>query len=86
MTAHPGTRSIDGTLISGADLARLAAEEELHAEQQRRAVWVVASSAHDADDCRKLLELLGLTTDIVTAARRQLPSATKPHGKSGVAA
>lgn len=86
MTAHPGTRSIDGTPISGADLARLAAEEELHAEQQRRAVWVVASSARDVDDCRMLLDLLGLTTDVVTAARRQLPSAAKGSGERGVAA
>jgi hypothetical protein len=66
--------SVDGTPISQADLARIEAEEQLHSEQQRRAVRVVAATAHDADDCRMLLSILGLDTSIVTAARSEHPA------------
>ena len=71
--------SVDGTPISQADLARIEAEEKLHAEQQRSAVRVVASSALDADDCRTLLSILGLDQETVAAARAQLaqPAAAK---------
>lgn len=71
MTARVGTMSVDGTPISQADLARIEAEEKLHAEQQRRAVQVIAAAAHDADDCRMLLSILGLGSDVVAAARRE---------------
>jgi hypothetical protein len=79
MTARIGTLSIDGTPISGADLARIEAEEKLHAEQQRSAVRVVAAGALDADDCRMLLSILGLDRETVAAARAQLaqPAAAK---------
>ncbi len=79
MTARIGTMSIDGTPISEADLARIEAEEKLHAEQQRSAVRVVAASAVDADDCRTLLSILGLDRETVVAARAQLgrPAAAK---------
>jgi hypothetical protein len=69
MTARIGSMSVDGTPISEADVARIEAEEKLHAEQQRCAVRVVAGSAHDADDCRMLLAALGLERDVVLAAR-----------------
>ena len=69
MTARIGSMSVDGTPISEADVARIEAEEKLHAEQQRCAVRVVAGSALDADDCRTLLSALGLDRDIVLAAR-----------------
>ena len=79
MTARIGTMSIDGTPISEADLARIEAEEKLHAEQQRSAVRIVAASALDADDCRTLLSILGLDRETVVAARAQLgrPAAAK---------
>jgi hypothetical protein len=66
--------SIDGTPISQADLARLEAEEKLHAEQQRKAARVVAAASHDVEDCRNLLALLGLGTDVIRSARG-LPAA-----------
>jgi hypothetical protein len=69
MTLHVGTMSIDGTPISRADMARLAAEEKLHDQQQRKAARVVASASLDVDDCRMLLSLLGLSDDIVRDAR-----------------
>jgi hypothetical protein len=72
MTPRIGSMSVDGTPISEADLARIEAEEKLHAEQQRKTVLVVAGCAHDADDCRSLLAMLGLDRDIVSAARAQL--------------
>jgi hypothetical protein len=77
MTARIGTLSIDGTPISEADLGRIAAEEKLHADQQRNAVRVVAASALDADDCRTLLSILGLDGDVVASARAQGPSAKR---------
>jgi len=72
MTARIGTMSIDGTPISEADLARIEAEERLHAQQQRGAVRVVAASALDADDCRTLLSILGLDRAVVAEARAEL--------------
>lgn len=80
MTARVGTMSVDGTPISQADLARIEAEEKLHAEQQRRAVQVIAAAAHDVDDARLLLSVLGLSPEIVKAARLDLrrPVAARP--------
>jgi hypothetical protein len=69
MTVRIGTLSIDGTPISEADMARIEAEEKLHAEQQRKAVRVVAGSALNVEDCRTLLSILGLERDVVLAAR-----------------
>jgi hypothetical protein len=78
MTARIGTMSIDGTPISEADLARIEAEEKLHAEQQRSAVRVIAGSSLDADDCRMLLSILGLDRPVVAAARAEMrPAAPK---------
>jgi len=72
MTARVGTLSVDGTPISQADLARIEAEEKLHAEQQRRAVQVIAAASSDVDDCRMLLSMLGLGHEVVVAARADL--------------
>jgi hypothetical protein len=80
MTPRIGSMSVDGTPISEADLARIEAEEKLHAEQQKKTVLVVAGCAHDADDCRSLLAMLGLDRDIVLAARGQL-GPQRPVGK-----
>jgi hypothetical protein len=63
------TMTVEGTPVSDADLARMHAEEELHAEWQRRTVRVVAASATDAADCRMLLTILGLDDDIIAQAR-----------------
>ena len=78
MTARIGTMSIDGTPISEADLARIEAEEQLHAEQRRGAVRVVAATAVDAADCQTLLAMLGLDRAIVESARADL---ARPAGK-----
>jgi hypothetical protein len=75
MTAHIGTKSIDGTPISQTDLARIEAEETLHASQQRSAVRVVAASSLDAEDCRTLLSILGLDIEVAEAARAELAAA-----------
>ncbi|MDT4940330.1 MAG: hypothetical protein QOJ34_419, partial [Pseudonocardiales bacterium] len=80
MTVRIGTMSIDGTPISEADLARIEAEEKLHAEQQRKAVRVVAGCSLDANDCRSLLSMLGLDGEVVAAARTRAP-AQRPVGK-----
>lgn len=80
MTAHIGTKSIDGTPISATDLARIEAEETLHAKQQRAAVRVVASASLDLEDCRMLLSILGLEGEPVEQARAELASAPAPKG------
>ena len=72
MTAHVGSLSVDGTPISRTDLARIEAEETLHAEQQRKAVRVVAAAATDVDDARMLLAILGLDDTVVGSARAHL--------------
>jgi len=64
--------SMDGTPVSDADMARMQAEEELHAQWRRRAVRVIAASALDTSDCRMLLSILGLDDDVV-AARAEKP-------------
>jgi hypothetical protein len=75
MTGRIGAMAIDGTPISATDVARMEAEEILHAEWQRKAVLVVAGSAVDADDCRLLLDILGLDADVVADARHTPASA-----------
>ena len=64
--------SIDGTPISSTDLARIAAEEAMHVEQQRNAVVVVAGGCPRRRDCRTLLAMLGLADEVVPQARAQL--------------
>jgi hypothetical protein len=86
MTARIGSTSIDGTPISETDLARIEAEDALHAEQQRGAVRVVAASSLDADDCRTLLAMLGLDREIVAAARAKTAAPAKRSRKRRVAA
>jgi hypothetical protein len=86
MTVRIGTMSIDGTPISETDLARIEAEEQLHAEQQRKTVRVIAGCAQDADDCRTLLSMLGLDHDVIAAARGTLapqrPARKRPRRRS----
>lgn len=64
-----GSLSVDGTPISQTDLARIEAEEKLTEDLQRRTVRVIASAAHDAADCRTLLDMLGIDSAVVLAAR-----------------
>lgn len=68
MAARVGSLSVDGSPISEADLHRLEAEEALHADWQRRAARVIAGSAKDVQDCRLLLDILGLDRATVAAA------------------
>lgn len=69
MTARTASRSIDGTPISDADRARMAEEEAQSAKMRARAVRAVAGAAHDAADCRLLLEILGLDPALGVGAR-----------------
>jgi hypothetical protein len=69
MTRRTAASATDTTPISQADRLRIEAEERMHAEHQRRTARVVAASAHDAADCRLLLDILGLDTTVITAAR-----------------
>ncbi|HZY74940.1 MAG TPA: hypothetical protein VFE40_01370 [Jatrophihabitantaceae bacterium] len=80
------TMTVEGTPVSDADLARMRAEEELHAEWQRRTVRVVAASASDAADCRMLLTILGLDDDIIAQARAECGSAKRSAAGSKRAA
>ena len=61
--------SIDGTPISQTDLARIEADEKLHEDLQRRTVRVIAGAATDAQDCRILLDMLGIESSAIEAAR-----------------
>ena len=86
MTGRNATLSMDGTPISQADIARMAEEERLHAERQRQATRVIAAAAQDADDCRMLLDMLGLGHDVVVAARKECrPPVAGPRRRSRAA-
>ena len=71
MTRRTAASATDTTPISQADRLRIEAEERLHAEHQRQTARVVASSAHDAADCRLLLGILGLDDAVINAARSE---------------
>jgi hypothetical protein len=91
MTARVGSLSVDGSPISEADLHRLEAEEALHSEWQRRAARVIAGSAKDVQDCRLLLDILGLDRATVVAAAgpprpRSGRRPAKPHKTSAAGA
>jgi hypothetical protein len=73
MTGRIAAMSLDGTPISQTDLDRMAEEERLYAERQRRTVRVIASAARDAEDCKMLLDMLGLDAATIAAARTDLP-------------
>ena len=73
MTGHIAAMSLDGTPISQTDLDRMAEEERLFAERQRQAVRVIAGAASDVEDARMLLDMLGLGSEIIAAARKEMP-------------
>lgn len=79
MTQHIGANASDGTPLSAADMARLHAEEELHAERQRKAARVVAATALGPEDCRLLLSILGL--DAAAIADPHRAGTTPPTGR-----
>jgi|KBSSwiStaDraftv2_1062776.scaffolds.fasta_scaffold12698_4 hypothetical protein len=71
MTGRTTAKSVEGTIVSAADLARAEADQQHAAARQRRAAMVVASSAHDAKDAQLLLSILGLDVAVVDAARQE---------------
>lgn len=73
--------SVDGTPISRADLARIEAEDALHAQERRSAAKVIAAASTDVEDARMLLSILGLDDATVRAARSELASAAAPAAK-----
>jgi hypothetical protein len=73
MTGRIAAMSLDGTPISQTDLDRMAEEERLYAERQQQTVRVVASAARDTEDCKMLLDMLGLDAATIAAARAGLP-------------
>ncbi|MEO6885255.1 MAG: hypothetical protein ABI232_03070 [Jatrophihabitantaceae bacterium] len=76
MSGQTNQKSSESTLISASDTARMAAEQKMHDEWNRRTVRVVASAARDVDDCRMLLSILGLSEDIARAARTRQPNSS----------
>jgi hypothetical protein len=68
MTRRTAASATDTIQVSHADLERIAAEEQLHAEHRTRTALVIASAARDAEDCRLLLDILGLDTSEIAAA------------------
>jgi hypothetical protein len=78
MTGHIAAMSLDGTPISQTDLDRMAEEERLFAERQRQAARVVASAAHDVEDAKMLLSMLGLGPEVLATARHGLTPSAAP--------
>ena len=79
MTRRIAASATDTIQVSEADLERIAAEERLHAEHRSRTAVVIASAARDAEDCRLLLDILGIDHTTVVAALHhvQTPGVTK---------
>lgn len=76
MTGRTGLLTTEDSLLSEAESARIAAEEALHLEYERKAARVVAASATDAEDARLLFAILGIDTPTLESARTAPP---KPH-------
>ena len=76
---------MDGTPISQTDIARMQAEERLQVERQRQAARVVAAAATDVEDCRMLLDMLGLGHDVVASARKPAAPTTPARRRSRAA-
>jgi hypothetical protein len=74
--------SADTAPMSQTDRERIEEEERLHGEHQRRTARVVASTAHDAADCRLLLDILGLDTTVIAAARLEKAAAAQRRRRS----
>ncbi len=74
-------KTIDGSLISRADIERMRVEEDQHAQAMRRAAVTVAGWSTDAHDARMLFDLLGLDASVLADALSQLhgrPAGTAP--------
>jgi hypothetical protein len=78
--------TMDGSPVSEADVARIEAEEQMHAQWRRRTVRVVASAATDATDCRMLLSILGLEEDVEAARADAAPRPAKRRRRAHAAA
>jgi hypothetical protein len=68
-----GSMSVDGTPISSTDLARIEAEDKLHEQMQVKTVRVIAGASRDAAECRAILDMLGIDTSTILAARSSVP-------------
>jgi hypothetical protein len=86
MTGRTGSLATESTTISATDAARIAEEERLHAEWQRRAARVIAAGARDLADCRLLLDILGLDSGVLAAARTERPARTSVRDAAGTRA
>jgi hypothetical protein len=56
------------------DAQRVAAEQAVWAESRRRAIRVVAATAHSANEARMLLDMLGMSEADIRSARTPTPS------------
>lgn len=76
MTELPLTSSslMSSGSVSGLEAARLEAEAALLIDNRRKAVRAIAGSCRDVDDCRTLLDMLGLGSDDVRAAMSLAPA------------
>jgi DNA-binding protein H-NS len=74
VSAQAGDYAVDGERVTASDVARLQASELEQLDRTAPAVWTLAAAAADAEECRELLDMLGLTAAAVTHARRLRPS------------
>jgi hypothetical protein len=83
MTRRIAASTTDTAQVSEADRVRIAAEEKLQAEHRSRTALVIASAARDTQDCRLLLDILGLDNSAVAEALAiaHTPARTKPAAR-----
>lgn len=63
--------------MSDSEAVRAEVEAAHHADNRRRAAYVVAACATDADEFRILADMLGLEDADITAAREDRPAKSR---------
>lgn len=74
-----------GDRVSEAESARIDAEARRQDQDRHSAVKAIASACTSADECRGLLEMLGLGEVDVRAAREELAAGEGGQAKSSAA-
>jgi hypothetical protein len=79
-----GTPCIDGTALSVADVQRTAEKLAAQRERLRKAIYAVAGQVEDAEECRRLFEIIGIDLASVRAVRESRPRAgRRPESDAG---
>jgi hypothetical protein len=77
MTSRIDAWASGDSKMSDSEAARAEIEAAHHADNRRRAAYVVAACATDVDEFRILADMLGLDDADITAARAERPAKSR---------